>query len=275
MIEIPEAVTLAGQLNRTVRGKQIARVVAAQSPHKFAWYQGDPQRYPHLLTGKTIADARGFGTTVEFSAGDARVAVSEGATWHYHTDLSDIPAKHQLLIEFADGCALSLTVRMYGGILCFKDGEADNPYYLFARDALSPLTDAFDWAYFLRLITPEEMNKLSAKAFLATEQRIPGLGNGCLQDILYNAGIHPKRKVAALAEKDRQALYQSVKSTLADMTTQGGRDTEPDLFGKPGGYTSRCSKNTAGLPCVKCGSLIVKEAYMGGSVYYCPTCQPL
>ncbi len=275
MIEIPEAIHLAEQLNQTVRGKVIARAEAAHSPHKFAWYQGNPQRYPELLNGKTIRDARGFGTQVEFMAGEARVAVSEGATLHFHPDLTDIPAKHQLLLEFGDGSALSLTVRMYGGILCFLPGEKVILHYEQARGAVSPLSAAFDWDYFSSLLAPQEMAKLSAKAFLATEQRIPGLGNGCLQDILYRAGVHPKRRMGTLNEKERQELFQSVKTTLAEMTKQGGRDTEPDLFGNPGGYRSLCSKNTAGQPCTVCGSPIVKEAYMGGSVYYCPTCQPV
>jgi len=275
MIEIPEGITLAAQLNQTVRGKVIARAAAAQSPHKFAWYQGDPGRYPQLLNGQVVGEACGFGTTVEFQAGDAFVAVSEGATWHYHPDPSGIPAKHQLLLEFIDGSALSLTVRMYGGIFCFKSSEMDNPYYHLSKNALSPLSDAFDWAYFQSLLAPEAINKLSAKAFLATEQRIPGLGNGCLQDILYHAGVHPKRKMAALGDKERQAMFQAVKSTVAEMTAQGGRDTEPDLFGNPGGYVSRCSKFTVSQPCGRCATPIVKEAYMGGSVYYCPVCQPL
>ena len=28
-------------------------------------------------------------------------------------------------------------------------------------------------------------------------------------------------------------------------------------------------------PCPVCGEPIVKEAYLGGAVYYCPGCQPL
>lgn len=275
MIEIPEAIHLAEQLNQTVRGKRIARAEAAHSPHKFAWYQGSPQRYPELLNGKTIGEARGFGTQVEFAAGEARVAVSEGATLHFHPDRSSLPAKHQLLLEFTDGSVLCLTVRMYGGILCFLPGEQVILHYEQARDALSPLGAAFDWDYFSGLLAPQEMDKLSAKAFLATEQRIPGLGNGCLQDILYNAGIHPKRRMGTLNEKERKELFHSVKTTLAEMTARGGRDTEPDLFGNPGGYHSLCSKNTVGQPCGRCGSLISKEAYMGGSVYFCPVCQPL
>ncbi len=210
---------------------------------------------------------------MEFSVGDALVAVSEGATRHYHADRFNIPAKHQLLLEFGDGSALSLTVRMYGGILCFRVGQAENSYYLAARDALSPLSGDFNWDTFLKLLASLEMGKLSAEAFLATDQRIPWLGNGCLQDILYNAKIHPKCKMDTLDEKQCENLYRSVKSTLAEMTARGGRDTEPDLFGNPGGYRSLCSKNTGGQPFVICGNPIVKEAYMAGSVYFCPTCQ--
>lgn len=35
--------------------------------------------------------------------------------------------------------------------------------------------------------------KLTAKTFLAAEQRIPGLGNGVLQGILFQACIYLKR----------------------------------------------------------------------------------
>jgi formamidopyrimidine-DNA glycosylase len=59
------------------------------------------------------------------------------------------------------------------------------------------------------------------------------------------------------------------------MLDKGGRDTETDLFGEKGGYHTILSKNTYGQPCPKCGGEIIKENYMGGSVYYCPSCQPL
>ena len=90
------------------------------------------------------------------------------------------------------------------------------------------MSEDFDQAYFNRLITASDVQKLSIKAFLATEQRIPGLGNGVLQDILYNARIHPKRKVDTLTNEERESLFHSIKTTLKEMTAQGGRDTEPD-----------------------------------------------
>lgn len=117
--------------------------------------------------------------------------------------------------------------------------------------------------------------KLSAKAFLATEQRIPGLGNGVLQDILWSARIHPKRKMSEISSQAVDAMYEAVKGVLAQMTAQGGRDTERDLFGNPGGYQTVLSKNTVGKPCPVCGTRIQKEPYMGGSIYVCEGCQRL
>ena len=31
----------------------------------------------------------------------------------------------------------------------------------------------------------------------------------------------------------------------------------------------------AKYPCPACGSGLVREAYMGGNIYYCPVCQPI
>ncbi|NLG52254.1 MAG: endonuclease VIII, partial [Chloroflexi bacterium] len=129
-------------------------------------------------------------------------------------------------------------------------------------------------AYFDSLFN-ENTAKLSAKAFLATEQRIPGLGNGVLQDILWTARIHPKRKMADLSSAEIDAMYAAVKSVLRAMADRGGRDVEKDLFGQPGGYTTILSKNTVGTPCPVCGEGIQKEPYLGGAIYYCLGCQKL
>jgi formamidopyrimidine-DNA glycosylase len=58
------------------------------------------------------------------------------------------------------------------------------------------------------------------------------------------------------------------------MTAKGGRDVQLDLYGHPGGYVTKLSKNTVGKPCPACGARIEKAAYLGGSIYFCPRCQP-
>jgi formamidopyrimidine-DNA glycosylase len=254
-------------------GKKITKVTAAHTPHKLTWYYGDKARYSALLVGKKIDGASGFGGLVEIRAGAARMLFGDGVGLRFHGPNEPRPPKHQLLVEFEDGSTLSACVQMYGGVGCFPEGKLDNKYYLIAKEKPSPLGDKFDENYFSKLISEPEVQKLSAKAFLATGQRIPGLGNGVLQDILFKALVHPKKKTGAFSDKEKKALFKSVKTVLLDMTRRGGRDTENDLFGNPGGYTTRLSKNTAGKPCPNCGAKIVKEAYLGGSIYFCPRCQ--
>jgi formamidopyrimidine-DNA glycosylase len=275
MIELPEAINIASQLDKTIKGKLITGVTAGQTPHKLAWYYGDKSSYASLLEAKTAGESHGRGALVEIEVEDARILFGDGVNIRFHAKNEARPAKHQLLIEFADGSALSAAVQMYGGMGAFPKGTLDNPYYKAAVEKPSPLSEAFDREHFDSIISDPGVQKMSSKALLATEQRIPGLGNGVLQDILFNAGIHPKKKVNTFSAGDRDRLFDSVKGTLAAMSAQGGRDTEPDIFGTPGGYKTLLSKNTVGKPCPRCGTIIKKEAYMGGSIYYCDQCQSL
>lgn len=274
MIEIPESQTLARQIRRTLTGRRITEVFPATHPHKFTWYAGDPLDYAQRLAGRTIRSAEGFGTFVDLLLeGDTHLSVSDGVNLRLHAADAAIPAKYQLLLTLDDGRFLVCTVAMYGGILAFR-GESDNPYYLNARSKCAPPDAAFDAAYFRRLLADVKPN-LSVKAFLATEQRIPGLGNGVLQDILFRAGLHPRRRIATLAADDSDRLFASVVGVLTAMIDGGGRDTEKDLFGNNGGYAVLLSRNTCAEPCPVCGGPITRENYLGGAVYYCPRCQPL
>lgn len=275
MLEIPEALTIARQVNETLRGKRIVSVVANASPHKFAWFHEDPAGYGELLVGQTISHAEAPGGKVEIAVGNAMLLFGDGVALRLYRQGELRPAKHQLLVEFDDGTALAASVQMYGGLWCFTPGDFHNVYYQVAKEKPSPLSADFDREYFINMLSAPAVQKLSAKAFLATEQRIPGFGNGVLQDILYNAGIHPKRKVNTLTPVDVENLFVAITTTLNEMTEQGGRDTEKDLYGEPGGYRTRLSSKTHGQPCERCGSLIAKESYMGGAIYYCTTCQAL
>jgi formamidopyrimidine-DNA glycosylase len=275
MIELPEAFCIAGHINNTIRGKRIAAVTAGHTPHKLAWYYGEPSRYSDLLVGKKIGKATACGALVEISAGKASILLGEGVAIRFHPEAAIRPPKHQLLIEFEDRSALSAAIQMYGGMGAFPEGELDNPYYKAAKEKPSSLSPDFDEPYFNHMVSEQEVQKLSLKAFLAAEQRIPGLGNGVLQDILLKAKMHPKKKVNSLSSKDRYLLFTSAKSTLEAMAAKGGRDTELDLFGRPGGYRTLLCRNTVNKPCLTCGTLIKKESYMGGSIYYCEKCQRL
>ena len=212
---------------------------------------------------------------VQVNTSGATLLFSDGVNLRWHPAAGEIPAKHQLLLEFEDGTALSASVAMYGGLECWEHGDQfENAYYQTALQRPSLLSPVFDAAYFEGLILTDKVRSLSLKAALATEQRIPGLGNGCLQDILWLAGLNPRQTVLSLSEKQIEMLFSTLKQTLATMTELGGRSTEKDLFGKPGAYPVIMCATNANAPCPRCGGTILKEAYLGGSVYYCAECQP-
>jgi len=165
---------------------------------------------------------------------------------------------------------LVFKVVMYGGII-LHNNNYDNEYYIKSKNYISPLSDEFEKHYNKVLL--ESKDNLSVKAFLATEQRFPGIGNGVLQDILFEAGIHPKRKISTLSKDEKDNLLKSIIKVTNNMLKEGGRDTEKDIFGNKGGYKVKMSKNTVSEGCLKCGGQIIKEAYLGGSIYYCPVCQ--
>ncbi len=275
MLELPETTILARQISENLKGRIIQSVVAAQSPHKFAWYHGDPQTYSARLEGDAILSAEAHGMFVQVNTSNTTLLFSDGVNLRWHPAAGELPAKHQLFLGFDDGTALSASVAMYGGLECWEHGEKlENPYYIIALQKPSPLSEGLDAAYFENLLTSEKVLKLSLKAALATEQRIPGLGNGCLQDILWHAELNPRRKVSELMDGQLERLFATLKQTLTAMTELGGRSTEKDLFGQPGGYAVKMCAASAALPCPRCGGAIIKEAFLGGSVYYCSSCQP-
>lgn len=276
MIELPETYVLSEQINQTLVGKTIRSAAAGTHHHAFAWYTGDPAEYNAKLAGKKITSSNpGTGYTcggnTEVLCEDILLVISTPIK--YHAPGVKLPKSHQLLLEFDDGSHMSCTVQMWGAMFCFPANESGIPEGYTIKKGPTPYEDAFDEAHFDNLRSGLKPG-MSVKAFLATEQRIPGFGNGVLHDVLWNARIHPKRKLETLTDKDMKALFDSVKSTLAEMRLSGGRDTEKDLFGKSGGYRTVLSNKTLMYPCLCCGGGLVRESYLGGNIYFCPVCQP-
>jgi formamidopyrimidine-DNA glycosylase len=274
MLEIPESNTMSVQADNALVDRKITNIYTATKPHKLTAYHGDPTKYRKLLAGRQIKSTKGHGMFVDlYCDKDTSITIGDGTNMRYYVPLEPHPEKYQLLIEFDEGSFVAFTVAMYGGIWAYK-GVFDNKYHRGSLLSISPLDDAFDETYFDNIFRNTSKN-ISMKALLATEQRIPGLGNGVLQDILFNAGLHPKRKKSTLNDYKEEELFHSLKVTLNKMAQLGGRDTEKDLFGKNGGYKTILSRNTLKNPCPNCGDILVKESYLGGAIYFCPTCQPL
>jgi len=273
MIELPEARVIARGLRREIVGKKIMRVGGNYTDHKFTWYEGEPNTYENKLVGKKVTKIVDRNFYVEIEIEDYVLYMRDGANVRYYAAGHAKPEKSKLLLEFEDGSFVNVTVQMYACIGLYKKGvESGNEYYVIELNGVGALDERFDFDYFKSLLD-EKTSKLSVKGFLATGQRILGIGNGVVQDIMFNAGLHPKRKMNTLSEEEVRELYEATVGTLNEMIDGGGRDTEKNIYGEEGGYHTILSSKSYKDGCPKCGSAIKKEQYLGGSIYYCPVCQ--
>lgn len=276
MIELPEAISLARQFNAELKGKVISSAIRGSSPHKFAFagkFSND--EFASIVAGKKIGSshAQGWIILTEILPGYILSLGCGGERIVYHVNEHSLPKKHQLFFQFQDGTYLTVTVSGWGEVRLLEKTDLPNHPHI-KQGAISPLDDAFTFEYFSGLLDDIPKDKrVSTKYFIISEPGLFGVGNGCLQDILYKAKIHPKRQILDLSYDERQNLFEAIVQTLSLMVDMGGRDSEKDIFNKPGGYERLLLNKSVGKPCAQCGTPIEKSQYLGGAVYFCRTCQ--
>ncbi|HSB66773.1 MAG TPA: DNA-formamidopyrimidine glycosylase family protein [Anaerolineales bacterium] len=274
MIEMPEAVTIARQMQQALTGKTYQHFSRGALTHKFLWLNRPAEEYDALLAGLTVTGATSYGRSIYLYAGDVHLLWfgELGGRIIYHPNAEALPAKYHLRWDFTDGSVMTFNMQMWGFVNLLERSElAAHPY---AEVGTPPLSVRFNMECFDRLLEEyPEKTKKGVKGFLVTSKHINGIGNGYLQDILFRAKIHPTRKIPTLDADDRQRLHDAIQDILAEAIRLGGRVDERDLFDHPGGYKRLMSSETVGQPCPVCGTKIEKLAYLGGACYYCPNCQ--
>ncbi|MEE0700154.1 MAG: hypothetical protein U0M66_06205 [Bacilli bacterium] len=102
----------------------------------------------------------------------------DGANIRYYDNKQELPRKSKLLLVFDDDSCINVTTSMYSAISVLKKDEGINDkYYNLELTGVEVMDKAFTFEYFKSLINKDTTN-ISLKAFLATEQRILGIGNG-------------------------------------------------------------------------------------------------
>ena len=275
MIELPEALVIARQMNEALTGKRIERGHRGNAPHKFAFASGSSKEYETILQDKTVGKSWAHGNSIltAIEPGHTLVLGGGGERILFHPRELKLPKKHHLWLSFADGTALTVSVQGWGNTLLLSRASAGEHRHVQAG-RVTPLSDAFTWEHFQALfaqVDPE--SKASIKYFIVSEPGVWGIGNGCLQDILFRARIHPRRRAVDVTGPKRRALFDAINTTLQEVVDLGGRESERDLYGERGRYVRLMDSKTAGRPCPTCGTPIAKIQYLGGSCYLCPTCQ--
>jgi len=275
MIELPEAIIIARQMDATLKGRRIISGDRGNSSHKFAFSSGTSEEYTAIFAGQTVGGttSHGMSILIEIGADYTLVLGCGGERILFHPDEHSLPKKHQLFLHFEDGAYMTVTISGWGNTLLLPRAEAGRHQHV-QQDRITPLDAAFTWDHFCQLFEPlARDSKASLKYFLISEPGVWGIGNGCLQDILFRAKIHPRRRAVDIAEDEQRALYDAIRDTLTQMVALGGRESECDLYGNRGKYVRILDSKTTGKPCPECGTPIEKIQYLGGACYLCPNCQ--
>lgn len=280
MIELPEAVVIAGQMREVLKGKVIKAATRGNTPSKFTFYTGTPEWYAAALRGKAFGGAVADGALIVIDLLDGKTRTLQlvlgggGERIIHHKSVAKLPKKHQLLLEFTDGSFLSVSVQGWGSAQLFEKADACKRWCGFDK-GLMPTDMGFTEAYFKGLFSElAPGNKRCLKEFIITKPGIRGVGNGYLQDILFRAKLHARIPASELSPRQQQQLYKAIVTTISKAIEQHGRTDELDLQGNAGKYVRILSSDAFGQPCPKCKSPIDREAFMGGSIYWCPKCQP-
>lgn len=274
-IELPEALILARQMNKELEGKIIdgAHLKDYASLLRMGFINPEPNDLEVRLVKKSIDSVTAKGKWIFVTLKpDMQLLLGEmmGKVL-FHSSQDSIPDKYHLKLEFRDNTFLTVRVSFYGFILAVTDNELKKRKYP-GRLGLSPVDDKkFTFQAFNAIL--EENSTKMIKAVLLNQRKIAGIGNSYLQDILFKAKIHPKRKVVDIRENERKGLHNAIKELLNEAIRLGGREDEYDLHNKPGGYRKILGKHMKGKPCPRCGTVIEKSNVLGSSSYTCPSCQ--
>ena len=114
---------------------------------------------------------------------------------------------------------------------------------------------------------------------LLDQSFLAGVGNYLRSEILFNAGLHPTRKLKSLTEEEQSRFADSAISTTRLAYVQKGVTVDKDLYGllREQGMSRRQARHYVftrdGLNCHACEELISHTRLSGRRLDYCPSCQ--
>ena len=269
MPELPEVQTIVSELEKEIIGKKIAEVKILDKKV----FQGDA----HKVIGKKISDVSRRAKLILIKLDDFFLAIHLKLTGQ----LIYLPAKKEgfdkfkrAVLIFSDNSRLIFNdLRRFGWIKILSDEQVAKIKQDFGPE---PLDKDFTLDKFKALLS----KRLNAqiKPLLLDQKFVAGIGNLYSDEILFYAGIHPKRKAKELTSEEVRKLYEGIKRILKEALKYKGSsiDTYRRTTGEKGNFEShRKVYRRKGERCKNCGGLIDAIKFGNRTSYFCPVCQPL
>ncbi|GAB2513466.1 bifunctional DNA-formamidopyrimidine glycosylase/DNA-(apurinic or apyrimidinic site) lyase [Paramicrobacterium agarici] len=140
-----------------------------------------------------------------------------------------------------------------------------------ARDALDP---AFDRT---AVITCIRRRNSAIKRVLLDQTLISGIGNIYADEALWAARVHGEQTASRMSRARIGTLLDAVTEVLQKALAEGGTSFDAQYVNVNGesGYFAHSlnAYGQAGRPCPRCGTPIVRTAFMNRSSHFCTVCQ--
>jgi formamidopyrimidine-DNA glycosylase len=172
---------------------------------------------------------------------------------------------------------LRLRLRLEGGNLCLHDarrfGTVQVVDELVEPGGLDPTSRRFTLAALEALIGS---GRQPVKPWLLRQDRLVGLGNIYASEILFEAGIDPRRAVGSLAPAELRRLHRCTRAVLRRAIRACGTTFSDfqDARGGTGSYQRYLRVyGREEQACPGCGGAISRLEQQQRSTFFCPVCQ--
>ncbi|HEY9085886.1 MAG TPA: bifunctional DNA-formamidopyrimidine glycosylase/DNA-(apurinic or apyrimidinic site) lyase [Candidatus Tyrphobacter sp.] len=269
MPELPEAETIARDLDHAIAGATIAgvdvrlrRIVLAPPGVNFA----------QTLTGERIESARRRGKYVVLNLASGRRLVTGlrmTGRLLVRNSAEREPAGTRVVLRLSGGRNLCFDdVRTLGRMRLVEGGE---PW----DEALGaePLDAGFTVESFTAMLAGRTT---PVKVLLLDQRRIAGIGNIYACEALWEAGIRPSRPSRALTKPAVRRLHRAVVEVLTRAIELRGSsiDDYVDAGGRKGGFQNVLAVyGRRGRPCPRCACPIVRTVLAQRGTWWCRKCQ--
>jgi formamidopyrimidine-DNA glycosylase len=273
--ELPEVEVVRRGLEAHVVGRTIAHVDVLHA-RPVRRHLGGPADFAARLLGRRVEGARRRGKYLwlPLDSGDALLG-HLGMSGQMLVQPPGAPDERHLRVRFgldADHELRFVDQRMFGG-LAVSDGGAELPHEI-AHIARDPMDPAFDDELF---VTRVRKKASGIKRILLDQTVVSGVGNIYADEALWLAALHGDRPGRRLTRAQVLAVLAGVRQVMAAALDQGGTSFDALYVNVNGesGYFDRSLQayGQEGLPCARCGTPVVRVAFMNRSSYFCPTCQ--
>ncbi len=268
MPEIPDLEAIRGFLAPRLAGHAITRTEV-----RYPWLIRSEEKL-ETLEGHSLGAIRRHGKFLLFTVDDGReLVVNPMLTGRFHWAEAGERKRPGtcVLFGFDDGHELR-----------YSDARRMGRWYLVPAGQLGLIPQWASLGPDVLAITEDEFlaglkrHRGQAKNVLTNQEFMAGVGNAYSDEILWEAQIHPHRKVSTLDEEQRRGLYRAMHAVFDWARPILEAEVAEGLYQRNEEWRDHLRVHRkADQPCPRCGSTIRAQVQSSRETNYCLTCQPL